>query len=160
MLTSRTACHCVLCPDNSDLGPRTRATLDMIHRHGWKMTAIFPEAADNDVMTRWFRSHWAEEDTWFYCEVDDKGWVTRQAELQGPLQRPITAASMAEWQAAQQAGTLADYEATFGATAEVPVQEWEARAPQALTAAEFETVWRTARATCQARARARSAHTM
>lgn len=118
------------------------------------------KAADNDVMTRWFRSHWAEEDTWFYCEVDDEGWVTRQAELQGPLQRPVAAASLAEWEAAQQAGTLADYEAAFGAAAEVPVQEWEAHEPQELTAAEFETVWRTARATCRARARARSTHEM
>ncbi|MET8134070.1 hypothetical protein [Streptomyces sp. NPDC005251] len=109
-------------------------------------------------MTRWFRSYWAEEDTWFYFEVDAEGWVTRQAELQGPLEKPIAAASSAEWEAAQQAGTLTDYEAVFGATAEVPVQEWEAHEPQDLTAAAFETVWLTARATCQARARARSTH--
>ena len=107
-------------------------------------------------MTRWFRSYWAEEDTWFYFEADAGGWVTRQVELQGPLQKPITAASLAEWEGAQQAGTLAEYEATFGATAEVAVHEWDAHEPQDLTAGEFETVWRTARAICQARARARS----
>lgn len=76
-------------------------------------------------MTRWFRSHWAEEDTWFYFEVDDDGWVTRQFELQGPLEKPIAAASLTEWEAAQQARTLANYEAIFGATAVVPVHEWD-----------------------------------
>ncbi|MEV6020354.1 hypothetical protein [Streptomyces sp. NPDC051997] len=109
-------------------------------------------------MTRWFRSYWAEEDTWFYCEVDTDGQVTRQAELRGPLEKPIAAASQIEWEAAQRAGTLTDYETTFGATAEVPVQEWEAHEPQDLTAPQFETVWRTARAACQARARARPPH--
>ncbi|QNP76165.1 hypothetical protein IAG44_39925 [Streptomyces roseirectus] len=109
-------------------------------------------------MRHWFRSYWAEEDTWFYFEVDADGWVTRQVELQGPLQRPVVAASSAEWEAARRAGTLADYEAAFGATAESPVHEWDAHDPQDLPAAEFETVWRAARATCRARARARSAH--
>ncbi|MEV8059500.1 hypothetical protein AB0P37_24270 [Streptomyces antimycoticus] len=109
-------------------------------------------------MTRWFRSYWAEEDTWFYFEVDADGWVARQVELQGPLKKPIAAASLAEWGAAQQAGTLGDYEATFGGTAEVPVHEWDGYEPQDLTAAEFETVWLTARAACQASARARSSH--
>ncbi|MFC4463966.1 hypothetical protein ACFPH6_05210 [Streptomyces xiangluensis] len=109
-------------------------------------------------MTRWFRSYWAEEDTWFYFEVDADGWVTRQVELQGPLEKPIAAASLAEWEAARQAGTLADYEATFGATAKVPVHEWDAHEPQDLAAGEFETVWLTARATCQVRARARTTH--
>src|SRR4051812_18135822 len=113
---------------------------------------------DNDAMTRWFRSYWAEEDTWFYFEVDADGWVTRQVELQGPLEKPIAAASLAEWEAAQQAGTLADYGAAFGVTAEVPVHEGDAQEPQDLAAAEFETVWLTARATCQARARTRSMH--
>ena len=109
-------------------------------------------------MTRWFRTYWAEEDVWFYAEVDADGRVTRQVELQGPLGKPIAAASLAEWEAAQQAGTLADCEATFGATAEVPVHEWDAHEPQDLTAEQFEIVWLTARATCQARARARSMH--
>ncbi|MFJ2349687.1 hypothetical protein [Streptomyces antimycoticus] len=109
-------------------------------------------------MTRWFRSYWAEEDIWFYFEVDADGWVARQVELQGPLKKPIAAASLAEWGAAQQAGTLGDYEGTFGGTAEVPVHEWDGHEPQDLTAVEFETVWLTARAACQASARARSTH--
>ncbi|MFF5313597.1 hypothetical protein [Streptomyces massasporeus] len=91
-------------------------------------------------MTRWFRSYWAEEDTWYYFEADADGWVTRQVELQGPLQKPIAAASLAEEKAAEQAGTLEGYEATFGATAEVPVHEWDAHEPQNLTTGEFETV--------------------
>ncbi|MFM9705585.1 hypothetical protein [Streptomyces galilaeus] len=105
-------------------------------------------------MTRWFRSHWAEEDTWFYFEVDADG----QVELQEPLEKPVAAASLAEWEAAQQSGTLAEYEVTFGATEEVAVHEWDGHEPQDLTAGEFEAVWLTARATCRARARARSAH--
>ncbi|RRR87009.1 hypothetical protein [Streptomyces sp. RP5T] len=109
-------------------------------------------------MTRWFRSYWPEEDTWFYLEADADGWVTRQVELQGPLQRPVAAAALAESEAAQQAGTLADYEATFGATAQVPVQEWDAHEAQDLAAMDFETVWSTARAVCRARARARPTH--
>ncbi|MDX3262910.1 hypothetical protein PV336_27400 [Streptomyces sp. MI02-2A] len=104
-------------------------------------------------MTRWFRSYWAEEDIWFYFEADADGWVTRQVELQGPLESPVAAASSTEWEAARQAGTLAGYETMFGATAEVPVHEWDPHEPQDLTAGEFETVWLRARATCQARAR-------
>lgn len=106
-------------------------------------------------MTRWFRSHGGGEDTWFCFEADADGWVTRQVELQGPLGKPIVAAALVEWEAAQRAGTVAEYEATFGATAEVSVHEWDAHDPQDLAGGEFETVWRTARAVCQARARAR-----
>ncbi|MCX5441202.1 hypothetical protein [Streptomyces sp. NBC_00063] len=101
-------------------------------------------------MKHWFRSYWTEEDIWFYFEVDADGWVTRQVELQGPLEKPIAAASLAEWQAAQQAGTLASYEATFGATAEAPVHEWDGHEPHPLTHSEFETVWRAARTACRA----------
>ncbi|MFG3589475.1 hypothetical protein [Streptomyces sp. NPDC047990] len=108
-------------------------------------------------MTRWFRNYWAEEDTWFYFEAGADGWITRQVELQGPLEKPVTAASSTEWEAAQQAGALADYEATFGITAEIPVHEWDPYAPQDLAADEFEAVWLAARATCQARARVRAA---
>lgn len=123
---------------------------------GFNSSAGRSAIADNDVMTRWFRSHWAEGDTWFYFEADADGWVTRQVELEGPPEMPIAAASLAEWEAAQRAGTLRDYEATFGSTAEIPVQEWDAHEPQDLAAEEFETVWLTARATCRERARARS----
>ncbi|WP_427168837.1 hypothetical protein ACQF4J_47270 (plasmid) [Streptomyces sp. C1-1] len=107
-------------------------------------------------MTRWCRSYWAEEDTWFF-EVDAGGWVTRQVELQGPLEKPIAAASLAEWEAAQQAGTLRDYEAAFGGTAEVAVHEWDPHDAQDLSPAEFENVWAAARAVCRARARTSTA---
>ncbi|WP_458248846.1 hypothetical protein [Streptomyces sp. MAI_2237] len=108
-------------------------------------------------MTRWFRSYWAEEDTWFYFEADADSQVTRQVELQGPLQRPLAAASLTEWEAARREGNLAAYEAVFGATAEVAVHEWDPHDPQDLGAAEFENVWAAARAVCRARARARGA---
>jgi hypothetical protein len=101
-------------------------------------------------MTRWFRSYWAEEDTWFCFEVGADGWITRQVELQGPLEKPIAAAALAEWEAAQQTGPPEDYEATFGAAAEVPVHRWDEHEPQDLTVGEFETVWITARAARQA----------
>ncbi|MET7456250.1 hypothetical protein ABZT03_31110 [Streptomyces sp. NPDC005574] len=109
-------------------------------------------------MTRWFRSYWADEDLWYYFEADADGQVTRQVELHGPLEKPVVAAASTEWEVAQEAGTLADYEGTFGATAETPVHEWDPHEPQDLTAEEFETVWLTARAICQARARARVRH--
>lgn len=94
----------------------------------------------NVAVTRWFRSYWAEEDTWFYFEVDADGQVTRQVERQGRHANPIAAASLTEWEAARRAGTLAEYEARFGATAEVPVHEWDGHDPQDLTAGEFEEV--------------------
>ncbi|SIS11931.1 hypothetical protein SAMN05421833_1294 [Microbispora rosea] len=92
-------------------------------------------------MTRWFRAYWDEEDVWFYFEVDAEGWVSRQVELRGPDGIPIAAASLTEWQQAQAAGRLGRYEATYGRTAETPVQEWDGYEPDALTAAEFEDVW-------------------
>ncbi|WP_050375626.1 hypothetical protein [Streptomyces acidiscabies] len=107
-------------------------------------------------MTRWFRSYWAEDDRWFYFEVAADGWVTRQVELQGPLQKPVAAASSAEWEAAREAGTLAEYEATFGVTAESPVDEWDGYEAQDLDAGEFEAVWVTARAAYRTRARVRA----
>ena len=71
-------------------------------------------------MTRWFRAYWAEEDTWFYFEADTDGWITRQVELQGPLEKPLAAASLAEADAAERSGTLGEYEAAFGFTAKSP----------------------------------------
>ncbi|MFF4248926.1 hypothetical protein ACFYY2_31295 [Streptomyces sp. NPDC001822] len=100
-------------------------------------------------MKHWCRSYWAAEDTWFYFEIDADGWVARQVELQGPREKPIAAACLAEWQVAQQAGTLVEYESMFGATAEVPLQEWEGLEPQDLTPDEFEGIWLAARAACR-----------
>jgi hypothetical protein len=96
-------------------------------------------------MTYWFRAHWDEEDIWFYLEVDADGWVTRQVELRGPGNTPIVAASLAEWQEAQTTGHLSQYEATYGLTAAIPVQEWDGYEPQPLTSIEFENVWDQAR---------------
>ncbi|WP_406841708.1 hypothetical protein ACICHK_42705 (plasmid) [Streptomyces sp. AHU1] len=108
-------------------------------------------------MTRWFRRHWAEVDSWFYFEVDGEGMLTRHIELRGPLERPLAAASLTEWQAAELAGTLDEYALTFGTPAGLFVEASVADATESLSSDAFEAVWRTARATCQARARARSA---
>jgi hypothetical protein len=77
-------------------------------------------------------------------------------EIEGPLQKPIAAASLGEAEAAERAGIRGDYEATFGATATIPVQEWEEHHLQELTAADFESVWAAARAACEVRTRTRA----
>ncbi|GGT22181.1 MULTISPECIES: hypothetical protein [Streptomyces] len=104
-------------------------------------------------MTQWFRCYWDEEDMWFCFEVDSDGWVTRQVELRGPHEEPVAAASLAEWEAALADGTLEAYESVFGATAEVPVQEWDGHDPHDLGVDEFEAIWLAARTACRARAR-------
>ncbi|MFH9968565.1 hypothetical protein ACH4PR_45965 [Streptomyces mirabilis] len=96
-------------------------------------------------MTTWMRCYWDEDDTWFYFEVDAEGWVTRQVELQGSEMAPIAAASLDEWQHAQQLGALTEYERKFGVTAELPVPQWEGHEPDQLTSQEFEEVWNAAR---------------
>ncbi|MFJ3250068.1 hypothetical protein [Streptomyces sp. NPDC086782] len=102
-------------------------------------------------MTTWMQCFWDEEAIWFYFEVDAGGWVTRQVELQGSELTPIAAASLDEWQRAQQAGGLAEYEKMFGVTAGLPVSQWEGHEPDQLTAQEFEAVWDAARRTITAR---------
>ncbi|WP_436800705.1 hypothetical protein [Streptomyces cyaneofuscatus] len=91
------------------------------------------------------RCYWDEEDTWFYFELDSKGWVIRQVELEGPGLSPVAAASLAEWQRACDVGRLDEYDSSFGITAELPVSEWEGHDPEPLTSEEFEEVWSRAR---------------
>lgn len=102
-------------------------------------------------MTRWVRCFWDEEAIWFYCELDTDGYVTRQVELQEPGNEALAAASLAEWQQAQQDGRLAEYESAYGLTAEPPISEWEGHDPQWLSASDFETVWAAARQQIQDR---------
>ncbi|MCJ1681136.1 hypothetical protein MTF65_28045 [Streptomyces sp. APSN-46.1] len=90
-------------------------------------------------MRRWFRSYWDEEDTWFYFEIGDDGWVTRQVELQGAELRPIAAARDT------------DSDTWYGITAESPVSEWDGYVPERLTAEQFESVWLSARHQLSAR---------
>ncbi|MBL3671283.1 hypothetical protein JL475_36300 [Streptomyces sp. M2CJ-2] len=97
------------------------------------------------------RCYWDEEVIWYYFEVDAEGWVIRQVELQGSELAPITAASLEEWQRAQRAGGLAEYEKKFGVTAELPVSQWEDYEPDQLTSQEFEEVWDAARQEIAAR---------
>lgn len=87
----------------------------------------------DEPVTRWLRSYWGEEDTWFYVEAGDDGWVRRQVELEGPALRPIAAAS------------ADDDDARYGFTAELPVSDWEGHVEEPLTSEEFEDVWATAR---------------
>ncbi|MFD4483271.1 hypothetical protein ACFWPU_45205 [Streptomyces sp. NPDC058471] len=96
-------------------------------------------------MTTWMRCYWDEEDIWFYFEVGAEGWVTRQIELQGSALTPIAAAALDEWQRAQDAGRLDEYDSRFGLTAELPVSEWEGHDPEELTSDQFEEVWGMAR---------------
>ncbi|WP_455351199.1 hypothetical protein [Streptomyces sp. SYSU K217416] len=84
-------------------------------------------------MTRWFRSYWDEDGTWFYFEVGDDGWVSRQVELEGPALRPVAAASAQE------------NDARYGFTAELPVTDWEGHVEEPLTLQDFEDVWSAAR---------------
>lgn len=100
-------------------------------------------------MTQWLRCYWDEEDTWFYLEADDDGWISRQVELQGPERKPIAAASLTEWRQAQQAGRLREYEANYGLTADQPITTWEGWHPEFLSQAEFESVWEQARRTIE-----------
>ena len=91
------------------------------------------------------RCYWGEEDIWFYIEVDSEGVVIRQVELQGPAARPVAAASLDEWERAQDVGSLGAYEAAYGFTAELPVSEREGHDPEPLTGEQFEKVWDAAR---------------
>lgn len=104
-------------------------------------------------MTTWVRCHWDEEDLWFYFEIDAEGWVTRQIELHGPERTPLTAASLDEWQRAQEAGGLAEYEKKYGVTAELPVSRWEGYEPEPLTSQEFEEAWDVSRRQITTRSR-------
>ncbi|WP_220499013.1 hypothetical protein [Microbispora sp. H10949] len=72
--------------------------------------------------------------------------MVRQIELRGPDDTPLTATSWPEWQEAEIAGRLRQYEAAFGATAGIPLREWDGYEPQPLTSAEFESAWLWARA--------------
>lgn len=71
--------------------------------------------------------------------------MIRQVELEGPELTPIAAASLAEWQRADDAGCLDEYDSRFGITAELPVSEWEGHDPEQLTSEDFEEVWGPAR---------------
>jgi hypothetical protein len=104
-------------------------------------------------VTRWVRCFWDEDAVWFYFELDTDGYVIRQVELQEPGSKAVAAASLAEWQEAQRAGRLAEYDSVYGLTAESPISEWEGHEPQWLSVDEFEIVWSTARRQLQDRQR-------
>lgn len=96
-------------------------------------------------MTKWVRWYWDQEDLWFWLEVDDDGWVTRQVELQGELQTPTAAASLAEWLQIPDESSRDQYQEKLGKLVAEPFSEYELRKCQTVTAVEFENVWAPAR---------------
>ena len=92
-------------------------------------------------MTRWLRCFWDEESVWFYFELDTNGFVIRQVELAEPSGTVLAAASLAEWREACVDGRSAEYQQTYGMTAELAISEWDGHDPQWLSDEDFEEVW-------------------
>jgi hypothetical protein len=105
-----------------------------------------PCLRDDDVVTRWIRSYWDEEDVTFYWEVGDDGWVTRHVELAGPDLTPRAASCLEEWMRELRAGRIREYAAKYGSLADQPVTQWDPDFPhEDLTREEYEKVWLAAR---------------
>ncbi|WP_333741117.1 hypothetical protein [Streptomyces sp. IBSBF 2806] len=102
---------------------------------------------------RWVRCFWDEEAVSFYFELDTDGYVIRQVECREPGGEAVAAASLTEWQEAQNGNRWGEYESVYGLTAESPISEWEGHDPQWLSVDEFESVWSTARQELQDRHR-------
>lgn len=98
-----------------------------------------------DQAVRCVRRFWDEESIWFYFELDEEGWVTRQIELQGPDRTPIAAASSSEWFTELDAGRIQQYEARFGGVADKPIAAEEIDHYEPVAAGAFEQLWETAR---------------
>ena len=98
---------------------------------------------------RWLRAYWDEEDTTFYFEVDEDGWVLRQVEFSGADRTPTVAASLAEWPDAERDGLAAvqAYEARYGGIADQPLPpDQPPDAPHVIIdRVEFVEVWQRAR---------------
>lgn len=110
-------------------------------------------------MTRWLCDYWADEDVWFYFEIDVEGFIRRQVTLEGPDRQANTACSLQEWEDAYRTGTTEEYYETYG----MP-DEWSTRGPawdhdpKPLTEIEFEDIWSYARRACEAGSRSRPDH--
>lgn len=103
-------------------------------------------------MTTWMQCFWDEEAIWFYFEVDAGGWVTRQVELQDSELTLIAAASLDEWQRAQQAGSLAEYDTKGRSGLPLGSRSRSGRGTNPTrTAQEFEAVWDAPRRAIRAR---------
>jgi hypothetical protein len=97
---------------------------------------------------RWLKAHWDDDDAWYYFEVDEDGWASRQVELRGPARTPMTAASLAELPDARIDGidAVRNYESKYGAPSEAPIGDFdEGFAPTEITRSEFDEVWTQAR---------------
>lgn len=106
-------------------------------------------------MRKWFRSHWDDEDVWFYVEVDSEGFVRRYVELEGPRRDANAACSLQEWEDAHRADTIDEYYGTYGMPQDWSTWAWDDHDLKPSTEAEFESVWRYARQACEAGSRSR-----
>ncbi|MGW0803620.1 hypothetical protein [Nonomuraea sp. NPDC002799] len=100
-------------------------------------------------MARWIRLYHPAENTWSFYELDDQEWAVRQIDLQGPDQRPTTAADLDEVLRLRDQYGLAElqaYERRYGVLAEGSLEGWQ-DADQAteITRQAFETLWTEAR---------------
>jgi hypothetical protein len=94
---------------------------------------------------RWVRRYWDEEDLWFYFELNDEGWVTRQVEFRGASGRAVTAASRSEWFEELHAGRIQLYRAKFGIPADQPISLDELGEYEPMLPNNFEELWQRAR---------------
>jgi hypothetical protein len=100
-------------------------------------------------MTTWFRTYYEDEDLWLYFKADDEGWATRQVDVRGTDEQPVTAASSEEVLRLRNHADLAAmgrYERRFGVLSEGSLDGWQDQ-PQAaeISAEEFERLWAAAR---------------
>jgi hypothetical protein len=103
---------------------------------------------------RWLKAYWDEQDVWYYFEVDEDGWASRQVELRGPARIPTTAASLAEWPDATIDGidAVRSYESKYGGTAEAPIGDFDDTfAPTEIDRSEFDELWTRARSHLEGR---------
>jgi hypothetical protein len=88
-----------------------------------------------------------EEDTTFFWEVGDDGWVTRSVELVGPDQRATTAAALHEVIRARDSRGLPAvqaYQARYGVLVDRPIDDWDFPHDE-ITVSDFDQHWIRAR---------------
>jgi hypothetical protein len=116
-----------------------------------------PVVGHHEPMTKWLRDYWADDDVWFYFEVDDAGYVQRQVALEGPDREANAACSLQECEDAYRAGTIDRYYETYGLPDEWCTWSpaWDHAGFEHSTKAEFDGAWSYARRACEAGSRAR-----